>query len=170
MATIYNSELQRQLIDGARIQTAREQTPQQLADKVVPTMETNFKLLKNINIVKHLSQSASAGGTTIYTTPTNQDFYLCGVSASFTKDAACDVPSQSFIINISLPDGTTSRFCIAELLTLTAQSGNFTEFFEARPIMLARNSSITITSNVFAAGNFRRSFSIFGFVDESSRA
>jgi hypothetical protein len=50
MAQIFNSELKKQLIDGAKLQTSKDVIPSQLADKVVPVMEVNPKLLKYCGI------------------------------------------------------------------------------------------------------------------------
>jgi len=82
MATIYNSDLTKELVAGAKIQQSKELPPTQLAEKVVPVMEVNPKLLRVCNIVRSTQGIAP---TNVYTVPTNKDFYLVSAWVAVTN-------------------------------------------------------------------------------------
>ena len=87
MATINNSDLSKELIDGAKIQISHDVVPNQLAEKVVPVMEVNPKLLRVCNIVR---STLLVAPTTIYTTPANRNFYLCSAFVQCSTKADVD--------------------------------------------------------------------------------
>jgi hypothetical protein len=80
MATIYNSDLTKELVAGAKLQQNKDLIPTQLAEKVVPVMEVNPALLRRCNVVAY-----KTGGGTIYTTPTDKDFFLVSVNIGATQ-------------------------------------------------------------------------------------
>jgi len=162
MANIYNSELTKQLIDGAKLQTGRDTIPNQIAEKVVPVMEVNPKLLRRTTIVRTV---ATAG--TIYTTPTNQDFYLTGVQYSLTKDATCDLATGRSTINAVI-GGLATEIIGHVTITLTAYNQTITKVFD-HPLKIDRGTNITCSITT-TAGVCVRFFSINGFIDETSNA
>lgn len=109
-------------------------------------------------IVSNLLSNATA--VTIYTTPTDRDFFLCGVSMSVIKD----VTSTSTRASITaIPFGSTGvvQFSIIQGITLTAQSDSISSVFNP-PIKLARGSIISLNATTNVA-NISESGTIWGF-------
>jgi hypothetical protein len=164
MAQIYNTDLSKELIKGASIQVNRDLVPSQLAEKVVPVMEVNPNLLRKANIYVGTG-SAASGTSTVYTTPTNKDFYLIGISMALIKDATCDTATGKVTIN-GTPDGLAQLELIGiPIITLTAQSASISRDF-IMPILLKRNTTINSTQT-YTAGLSSRTFSIIGYVVEN---
>ena len=140
MATIYNSQLTKELVAGAKIQTSKEQAPTQLAEKVVPVMEVNPKLLRVCNIVRSTLLIAP---TTLYTTPTDRDFYIVSAwiqasgaeaSASRIITVTIDKVAQVLLQNLIFGGGTAT--------TCPTTSNSINPVF---PIKLDRGSNIVIS-------------------------
>lgn len=167
MATIYNSQLTRELTDAAKIQVSRDKIPNQLAEKVVPVMEVNPKLLRRANIVRS-GTATGTGASTIYTTPSNQDFFLTHAELSIIKDAASDYATGGYPLNVTI-DGVTRSILIISILTLTAQNQTVGIAFNT-PVKLDRGSTIALNSASSTAGTFIRAATFGGFVDEQSLA
>jgi len=166
MVTIHNSDLFKELRDGARSQQLRDGVlPNQLAEKVVPVMEVNPKILRIINTVKEIGSSAT-GNTTIYTTPADRDFFLTSVYLTHTEDATSD--GTGVYIQIVLPDGVTTRVLRFLKTTLTAFNNAMSLPFP-RPILLKRNSTI-IFVKAFTVGTTNTSGGITGYVVDNSNA
>lgn len=157
--TINNPDLKRELITGAGIQTAYDSVPSQIAEKVVPVMEVNPKLLRTINIVRRASAVNSTAGT-IYTTPSDKDFFLCGVSLSVIKD----VTATSIRSDINgFPEGDSVRELISiATLTLTVQDSSSSLFFNI-PIKMARGTNISL-ANSTNVGNITAVGNIYGYI------
>lgn len=162
MATIYNSDLTKGLINSAKLQTSKDKVPNQIADKVVPVIEVNPKLLRTCNILRY--GSATTTGATIYTTPSDQDFYLCGASVSVIKDVTS--ASTSSYLQITPEDGLTQRVLLISGITLTAQDDSISVDF-SRPILLKRSSTIAV-GNSSAVGNIKTDASIWGYTVDNS--
>lgn len=157
MATIYNSDLTKGMIDNAGLQTSRDKAPTQLAEKVVPVMEVNPKLLRRINVCRDASKTTT-GATTLYTTPSNIDFFLTNLHLSWAADAANDGISAyiSFIDEF----GVTRYFLFQKItLTATQQTNNIALAF---PMKLARGTNIQY-GGTFAAGTARFEALIAGY-------
>jgi len=170
MAKIHNTETIKEVIDGGKIQTSSDVVPTQLADKIVPVMEVNPKLLKTVNIVRYANATNPASATTIYTTPTNQDFYLTGATINSIKTATSDLSTGVFTSLQVVINGATQRLFSANGITLTAQEHNVNMVFSP-PIKIDRNSVINMAAqSAPAAGTYSRTGAIYGFLDESSLA
>lgn len=143
MAKIYNSELSKELREGGKLQVI-DKMPDELADKVVPVMEVNPKLLKQINLIK----SSTSNGT-IFTTDANKDTYLCAamLTASGTATAANRISvtpfGQSSAVDIL---GVDIRVSVA--LDVSNGSNNIALPY---PIKLARGSAVTLTTTATSA-------------------
>lgn len=161
MTQIYNSDVTKGLANNAGIATARDKVPSQLADKIVPTFETNPALLRRVNIVKY-GEVTDATSYTIYTLPDNQDFYITGYQISYVKD----VNATSTIIALRATQGG-GEIRLAELrgITLTAQKGECSRDYTI-PIKLDRGSTIKLTSDTNVS-IIRASACITGYVVES---
>jgi len=158
MANINNSQLSKELIDGAKIQTSFDRIPTQLADKVVPVMEVNPKMLRRINVVK---RSSTAG--TIYTTPTDKDFYLIAYSLNATSTAA---GSNIFSLSVVPEEEGVATIIGAVYLyntaAIDADSGLQSLSFPIA-IKLKRGSTVVTASSGTTAA---RSCTIFGYTTE----
>jgi hypothetical protein len=164
MATIYNSELSKGMQKDAGIQISKDSMPTQLAEKVVPVMEVNPRLLRRCNIVR-VNAATNSASATIYTTPTNQDFYLCGATLGVIKDVTSQ--SLSTRLNVTI-DGVVQPIMHIPSISLTVQSEVMALSFPF-PVKVDRGTNITVT-NSNATANITASSSITGYVDEQSLA
>jgi len=160
MATIYGSELKRELIDAARIQVSKDRVPSEIADKVIPVIEVNPKLLRRCNIIR-ANDALNATAATIYATPADKEFYLVGACLGVIKD----VTSQSVATDIRIVvDGRTDRILVIPGITLTVQN-SIVSLSLPFPIKVDKNTNITI-NNSNAAANIKASGSIIGYTVE----
>lgn len=165
MAQIYNTKLISELKEGAKLQQLRDIIPSQLAEKVVPVMEVNPKLLRRTNILRSSSRSTTTNGLTIYTTPTNQDFYLTYAQLNYMTDAAADNTTLRLTCTI---DGATRDILTVCKQTLTATSGNIILPLQY-PIKIDRGTNIQLVM-AFTVGASIAYPVIGGYVDETSLA
>jgi len=165
MAIIHNSNLTKELTNGAKIQTSFDKVPNEIAEKVVPVMEVNPKLLFNCNKIKQVTSSVT-GTTLIYTTPSDKDFYLLGGMFSMNTDAAND--SNGANITMVPEGGPTTRFlgfykvvsiAFDEIITISLNN----------PIKLGRNTTINIVDS-FTAGNSYKQAIIYGYEVDNANA
>lgn len=155
-AKIEKREVIQKLIDGLRLDVGLERIPMVVMDRVVPTFDIGED--KDINIVSSGS-SASTGTVTVFTTPTDQDFYLFGASLSYDKDATAD---NTIIQMIATPRGKAAANIMNVLnITTTARQDSLVVAFE-RGILLDRNSTITLTG-AFTVGALTRAANIWGY-------
>lgn len=160
MANIFNSELFKQLQESARLQI-RDKLPTQLADKVVPVMEVNPKILYNNS--NSFSNASTSSGTLLLgtTTTASRDFYITAFNLSFSKDVACDIATGSIYLAI-ISNGATVILARLPVITLTAQDGK-TELALSRPIKVDRGTNISIVSAAHTAGVLNKSGSVIGY-------
>jgi len=167
MATIYNSNLSKELIDGAKIQTSFDKVPDQIAEKVVPVMEVNPKLLKlslPFPVSGALSNALSA---TLYTTSSIKDTYLTGATMSMIKDATSTATDMRFYFTEATTGQTRLIFRITGL-SLTADS-KFCAIDFNKPMKVARGTNIMVTSNT-ADANISIKGTLFGYEEENINA
>lgn len=120
MATINNSDTIKRILNDAKIQTSIDDVPNQLASKVVPVLIANPERI--VNVIKNYNK-ANTGASTMYTTPTDKDFYLTDVWLSGSADV--------------LYDGTSAR------ITAIAEGA------VAVDVLSHKNQTLTIFQNVF---------------------
>ena len=89
MATIYNSELSKEIITGAKIATAVDKIPTELAEKVIATMEVNPKIVTSSKI-RWNAATTTQTGMNIYVPQANETVYLDSVQISLQSDVICD--------------------------------------------------------------------------------
>ena len=164
MATIYNSQLTKELTQGAKIQVSRDSIPTQLADKVVPVMEVNPKLLRRSNIVK-TGTANNATTTTVYTIPTTQDFYLTSATLSMIKDVTATSVESTLTATV---EGVDTKLMSIVGITLTVQDDQMTLSFPI-PIKIDRGTNIRVTNSTNVA-NCKAIACIHGYLDEQSIA
>lgn len=164
MAQIHNTDLFKELKEGIRLQQLNDVVPSQLADKVVPVMEVNPKLLRMIT--RSIFTTATATGTsTIFNTPVNQDFYVTGSILSLSDDVTSD-GIQAYITVYVNGEVVRINSILKSPLTLTAINNSI---MLPMPIKCDRNSTISSTS-AFTVGASRRSCVVMGYIDDVSKA
>lgn len=164
MATIYNSDLTKELVDAGKIQVSRDSIPTQIADKVVPVMEVNPRLTRYSNIVRH-SNLDNTTSATIYTVPSGKSFVLTGASLNFLKDATATATTIYISIVIG---GATQRLLHFKTLTLTAEQRELSISFPF-PIRVDDGSSINVVSDTDVA-NIKAGASIVGILLDNIKA
>ncbi len=148
MAYIDNTQTKKEIEDAIRGNSVSNLAPSKVIDSIQPVINVNPKDYRRVNIIK---STAVAG--TVYTTPSNKDFYLTNTHLSASTNQA----SQTGTVSISvLPKGETSTIIInaIRLLTTVILDSDHSEIFESfeRPILLERNSTITLAiTNTTAA-------------------
>lgn len=161
MATVNNSQTLLELREAAQLQQGKDSTPQLLGDRIIPVMEVNPKLLRRSQIVRTVSRTASGGPSTMYTTPTMQDFFLTGLWLSFSKNAACDISTGNVTITVT-PFGESGKTFTLPVLTLTEERQCL--YWTFPPLKLARNTTIALNSTTYAAGLLSVTAGCIGYV------
>ena len=158
MATINNSELTKELIEGAKIQTITDNVPSELGKTVVPTMEVNPRFFKEINYYASASSTLSGSFQILYIPDTLKHFELKGVQISFDKDSTSD--NTLIGVNVQLEDGSYRDIMLITSLSSTARQENailnLPEGLRIKP-----GSGVYITGT-FTAGNLSRSGAAWG--------
>jgi hypothetical protein len=167
MAIIYNSEVSKELIDGANIQTSKDLVPNQLADKVVPVMEVNPKLLRIANLADYTHSGTSAASMTISGGSTSYKILIQSISLTMIKDAACDAASGVLTVTMAV-GGVQRALATLPILTLTAQQNTVNLVFQY-PVEADLGSSVSFNMPTFAAGNCRVACSVTGFKNYNFR-
>jgi hypothetical protein len=165
MAQINNKTLIQEIANSANIQISKDSIPNQLAEKVVPTMEVNPKLLRRSLTLGTLSSSATGSGVVIAANSfAGKPFFITGFQVSWFKDAVCDTATGSLNVTYT-QDGTTKSLFIHPMITLTLQENVITQNFEF-PLKCDAGTAVNLQSNAFTAGVLRRYITIYGYVDE----
>lgn len=156
-AKIYNSNLTKQIIDGAKLQLSEGGIPSEIAEKVIPTMEVNPNLLRTIN---YAILKGSTG--TVYTVPDNQDFYLVAatmqVNGTTTANNTLTVITENGTSSIILYLSTR----VSALIDIDNQSQHVT--FPI-PMKIKRGSNIS-----FSLGSTLGNVVIFGYSVDNPNA
>lgn len=137
---------------------------QQATDKIpipIPVVEVNPRLLRQCNIVK---ANQSTGATvTVYTTPSDRDFYICAATLSFQKDAASTCTYSSLTITI---DGTSVSLLRVTGIASTVQNDSVTISLPF-PLKIDRGTNIQIAHAVNSA-TVQSQATIIGFTLDPS--
>lgn len=154
-----NKQIVTTAIDELKLNPLTDAIPRQ----VIPTIQPTFELKRRYaNIVKTGTRTSS-GSATVYTTPSDKDFYLTGVQMSWSKDVTNDGTTASLQVTID-GDSTASN-----ILRLYGQSVTANQIAETMsflyPIKLARNSTITI-NQTYTAGASSLASTITGYTED----
>lgn len=160
MARIHNAQLTKEVIEGAKIQTSHDAVPQQLAKSVVPTMETNPKLLRIINYHKSASR-VTTGTESLATTSATKDTYITNIHFSFVKDATQDGATGHQSVQGTI-NGLVRDLISTAMLVTTAQNETCVINF-CTPVKLDRNTAISMWAPAYTTGLMCRSCNIFGY-------
>ena len=160
MAYIDNTETNRELNEAIRGNANTNIAPQSISGQVMPVIDINPKNYRRANICKEGSTTGTS--YTIYTTPTDRDFYLTTIQFTYTKNATADLATND-TLGISLKvNGATQYPIYFSTLTLTAQSDSIAITF-ATPLKIDRGSVIQLVRGAITAGNVVMSGSITGY-------
>lgn len=163
MATkIYNSDLTRSIVEATRLQSGVDSIPSELADRVIATIETNPKLLRDTTLIKNTSISTT-GNQTIFTSSATRDTFITGILLTATKDATCDVAiGQSFASIFTTINGATTTLAAFSGLTLTAQDKEIFIDFD-KPLKIDKNVAVSIGGGAYTVGLNARAATIYGY-------
>lgn len=164
MATIYNSNLTKEIIDTGKLQISRDIIPSQFAEKVVPVVDVNPKHARVCNIIRR-TQANNNTSATVYTTPTDKEFYLVSYELSLIKDATST--SVGTYIEVTI-DGATQILAYIDSFTLTAQAEAITGSFPI-PIKIDKGSNINLRNSTNVA-NCKSDLAIIGFTVDNINA
>lgn len=132
-------------------------TPNEASEKIVLTFD--YANVKFCDIVRNVARTAT-GVSTIYTTPTDQDFYLSSVSVQLIADATND--STSGFVRATI-GGASRFFLITKFATTATQSAM--QWNLPVPIKIDRGTNITV-EYTSTAGAMNVNGTIVGFTIE----
>lgn len=140
MTYVDNSNTDKELNEAIRGNAVTNIIPKKIADFIQPVININPKDYK---LQERVITRSSAG--TIYTTPTDKDFYLTGIHLS----ATCVTVGANGNASVSgFPEGITSATTFNSLvLSPTAiidSSTGVSNLMFQRPIKCARNTAIVL--------------------------
>lgn len=99
------------------------------------------------NVVKSAGIGSGGTSTTIYTTPTDRDFYLCSAWLSLAQDAGSAVTEHYIRAYVG---GSQINILAKECIASTAQSDTITISFKF-PIKIDRNTALTVEHGAASA-------------------
>lgn len=166
MAFIHNSNLTKELIDVAKIQTSFDLVPNQIAEKVVPVIDVNPKHSRIINIIKYAQQTTTQGNTTLYTVPTGKKFYLTNAHLSSKSDVTADNTSQTLQIN----NFSGTIITLIANLKSSVTVDKFSEFQNYSVPIELNAGTIIRYSNGFTAGASTIDVNIMGYEVDNANA
>lgn len=157
MAKIQRSSIINNSANELLIQQTTDITPAITEEKVRLVYPVNHKF----TTIWKASDSSTSGTSTIYTTPTDKDFFLTSISMSITKNATSDNTGLSLTSTIG-----GAAVALSKILTETLTASSFVVTREfPYPIKIDRGVAISATS-AFTAGASSRSVQIGGFILE----
>lgn len=159
MATIRRGTIVANIIDALKLQVGNV-LPNDTSDKLVLTFDYSNSL--NCDIVRHSSLVTSGSGT-LYTVPSDKDFYLKYVTLSVVKDATCDMATGA--VGVSAIIGGAARGLLAVPVLVTTAQNQSTQITFPTPIKIDRGTGITI-SGTYTAGLMARYTTIGGFTTD----
>lgn len=157
MVKHYNTSISE---DAARILNSKQ--GQFLGDDVTGPVAV-IDISPYANVVRNILGTSTGTGT-LYTTPTDKDFYLTSVQISVQANAACD--STFAVIRCTIEGIIRNVIGIAKL-TLTATSEAVSITFTT-PVKIDRGTAIQ-TNNTFTAGSQTISAQITGYTVETTK-
>jgi hypothetical protein len=139
------------IVSTLGIQTAIDEIPNKLADTIQPVINVDKTPYCDIVV-------ANSGTGTLYTTPTDKDFYLTALSITSTSQNQSSTNTDS--ISVTLESGISG--VIARCFTASgaaSETTNSTNICFTNPIKIKRGTAITTTKNSSLCG-----FHIYGYL------
>lgn len=158
MVTIYNSQLSKEIFEGTKAQTSKEQIPTQLAEKVIPTMEVNPKLFRRTAILATTSKTTTLTGSTIVAAVAGKEHYITGLNIANVQDATSD----NVLITMAATIDGISRTIYARRKPTTTASTTYDFISFAPCIKCDKNTAITFTC-AFTAGTSTTEIIVYGY-------
>lgn len=128
--------------------------------EIIPVITPVIPIVPRINIIKRAS-ALNATSATVYTTPTDKDFYLTNACLSVIKDVTSTSTSSTIT---AVVDGTTVNILEIASITLTVQENTVSQKWDG--LKLDRGSNINVTNSTNVA-NIRASACIQGYTVET---
>lgn len=165
MATIHNTDLSKELRDGAKLQQLRDRIPSELAEKVVPVMEVNPKLFRRVDFVSSITKSTTGNSVLVNTsTFPNRDYFLTNINVAWNFDALsvattfelrCVINGANNIIRFPLTNLSVFQDNVSIVLPF--------------PIKLDRNSATAcVIALTTTAGTYSVTASVSGYTVEGT--
>jgi hypothetical protein len=161
MAKIYNSDLMRGLAQDAGIQQSRDKTPDELAEKIVPVIETNPILTSDTTILKSYAVSATTTTGSIYTSGNGKRIHITAIQITNSQDANSD---NTLMRIQGYSNGELRDIWSRYKPTTTAQ--NFSETITFKHPLTIDPGTLYWTGT-FTAGTCITRINIFGFETNS---
>ena len=141
MAKIHNIDLIKSIIDKAKLQTAVDKVPTELAEKIIPVLvaDTTEKLIQVAR-----AAATDATGVTIHTTSETKDTYLTGLHLTISKNNVND--SIISAINATTFGEAAGSVLVLRYEPLTAGQLHASITF-SHPIKLEKGTPITISNS-----------------------
>lgn len=137
-----------------------------MSDEVAGPVAT-IPILRCANTVKATTSTGTSG--TLWTTPSDKDFYLLYAEFSIVKDAACDIPTAGGPLLQAFVDGVALPLHRIPVITLTAQNQTATFSLPYPGLKIDRNTAISHSRSATTAGNIVMSSVIIGYTVETTR-
>tara|TARA_Y100000310_G_C20678101_1_gene814254 strand:- start:1426 stop:1911 length:486 start_codon:yes stop_codon:yes gene_type:complete len=161
LAKIESERVVKEIIEGLSLSTGRESVPTETNDKVQVVFDPQHRKFCNIGATVDASNATSV---TLFTTPSDRDFYLVSANLSLIKDASSTSLISALVI--TMDDGSTVNIIRIPTFTTTAQTASINATFPI-PIKLARNTGVSITNST-AIANIKTTGTIVGFTEETA--
>jgi hypothetical protein len=163
MVENYNTNINEIIRSCAKIQAATDIIPNTLSNSISPTLEANPRLVKNPTIFKSSINSTINSSAIIYTTPTAEEFYLCGFTISFMNDATSQATTGNLIV---IPDLQQSGFNIGmNNITGVAGSNSMCIDLGGHPWKLKKGSNISAQIVGTSVGTALLDIAIWGYTE-----
>lgn len=143
MTKINNGEIIRKLINEAKINTAHDVTPTQLAEKIIAVLNVNPD--KQINV--GYGECNDATTNTLFTTSTTKDTFLIGGSMSISKDAGATSVESTILLT---PFGKAVIKFMAIRYRGSTAGEHSKEVILPFALKLARGTTVTHTNSAAA--------------------
>lgn len=154
MALINNSDLKKEVIDGAKINIVVDDVPSELGKTVVPVLVANPKP----TVQTAIGTASDSTGTTFMTTDAIKRTFLVGYSIGIAKDIVSDSLYSSIISTpVGKPSGNS--YVRVRYEPITVGNINLAYTFPA-PIELEKGASVRV-ENSTATGSIDTSCIIF---------
>lgn len=164
MARINRTDVIQKAVNDLALNVSVDKIPNEILDKVqlVYGLNRHFS-----NFLVSGTQSTSGNLSVSFPTTTKGDIYLTSVTASFAKDATCDVGTGRITVSITPDNSNISTPIISfAVITLTADSQTVT-YSLPYPIKIKEGSSL-VFGGTFTVGVMTRNLSAMGFTNSSN--
>lgn len=156
---VQNARIKNYFIDILKLNPIQDIIPDYVRQDIQPVAEVDKPFC---NIIRR-GQSTTTGDINVFTTPTDKDFYIYGVTLGFSKNATCDVATGTATSLFIVQDGISNAILSLPGITTTAERDSISISFP-RPLKVDRGTSILCTGT-FTAGVMARAVTIFGYTE-----